>query len=149
MTEANFVLRHDSRMNQVLALDGQLLTEEQIEALRKVDATAELLRRIPLGSLPKVWPSTAEAMIRELEPAFGLEVSKVLPALWNKLRDIEKYKHGPVKSGVVQLYDRTIVSKHEPSVKVTLGEFSTQIYFQVRFELKLTSAVLTIRDARI
>src|SRR6478752_8485918 len=117
MTEANVVLRADSTMNELLELDRQPLTGEQIESLRKVGATAQLMSMIPLRALPSIWPETASWMLDALEPALDLPVTELLPALWNKAQDIAKYKdrekYPPNQQNVVALDERTIVSTHE------------------------------------
>jgi hypothetical protein len=100
-------------------------------------------------------PSTFyERMIGKLTSALDIEIQDILVWSWRKRNEIIQYrdkgKYPPGETQIVPLLEHSVVSKHNPTIKVMVNQKEVhKIKFDVLLKLMLKGAMLGIRDGKI
>ncbi len=103
-------------------------------------------------------PAFCELLLNELPRALDIEMSSLLLRAWGKRNEIAEYrdrqKYPAGESHAVPLLEHTVISKHQPRIKVVINQkplkkIEFDLKFDVLIQLIMNGVVLKIRDGRI
>jgi TIR domain len=95
--------------------------------------------------------SVADVFAEALYSAVDIRIIEVLAAAWTTLKDIQVHlDRGSADVSMVPLVQHSIVTIHQPSVEILLGDHPVgQFTFELELALTLRNVVLAIGDGRI
>jgi len=100
------------------------------------------------------WKEIAQAMEDQVSTAFDVSLGTILVRSWCDLAELREAadprRTSPDTTRSVPLVEHSIESVHHPKLEITIeGLCSFDIQFELKLELKITGAIICVRNARI
>jgi hypothetical protein len=138
-------------IEQLFDLDFERPSDRQIARVQSSRAFKALRRRFK--GTPALWPATANQVIQAFRQTLDVPIAIVLVRAWNlyqpflKFLDQERYPQHVVNT--VPLANHTVATTLRPYVTLLVDEKRlAEIHFELKVNLALEGAVLTIRGGR-
>jgi hypothetical protein len=147
-------MNDDVTLAQAFELGHYEFRAEQIENLGEC-APIKDVRAAVMAVAGKSPANVASTIAEAVRPVMDLSLGHLLAAGWNASRDLLEFKdpkaHPPTETSQYAIGDHSIVSKHHPRIRVSVNgaPVGKEVEFELEIELRVKSARLTIRDARI